>query len=242
MSKGDLGTAIHSVIVEIDALDEPESVASCLAEFAAHFAISAVMISVPSLSGDAEKPDHVIGAKPESLATRFLAEENIDQDIAVRTAMSDMQALVWCDDTLWRKSGQNSHGLKAALDAHELNSGVLIPAFGGSGMAGFVVLAGHDLELEETDVSHLKVVATYAFSRACALQRAQLREDYGLSDREFECMKWVAAGKTDWEIGQILTISPKTVNYHVENAKRKMLVPTRVQAVMAALLSGGFRT
>jgi DNA-binding CsgD family transcriptional regulator len=56
--------------------------------------------------------------------------------------------------------------------------------------------------------------------------------------RESEILSWVAAGKSDWAIGQILNISGKTVNFHVENAKRKLGVGTRIQAVVAAMRSG----
>jgi DNA-binding CsgD family transcriptional regulator len=45
--------------------------------------------------------------------------------------------------------------------------------------------------------------------------------------RESEILSWVAAGKSDWAIGQILKISGKTVNFHVENAKRKFGVGSR---------------
>ena len=51
-------------------------------------------------------------------------------------------------------------------------------------------------------------------------------------------LAWVAAGKSDWAIGRILNISGKTVNFHVENAKRKLGVGTRVQAVVAAMRNG----
>jgi DNA-binding CsgD family transcriptional regulator len=56
-----------------------------------------------------------------------------------------------------------------------------------------------------------------------------------LTQREREILAWIAEGKSDWQIGQILNISSKTVNYHVENAKRKFAVATRIQAVIAAL-------
>ena len=35
-------------------------------------------------------------------------------------------------------------------------------------------------------------------------------------------MQWVAAGKSDDEIADILTLSAPTVTWHVENAKRKL--------------------
>ena len=64
--------------------------------------------------------------------------------------------------------------------------------------------------------------------------RAGLR----MTMRESEVLAWVAAGKSDWAIGRILNISGKTVNFHVENAKRKLGVVTRVQAVIAAMREG----
>jgi DNA-binding CsgD family transcriptional regulator len=59
-----------------------------------------------------------------------------------------------------------------------------------------------------------------------------------MTARENEILGWVAVGKSDWAIGQILNISGKTVNFHVENAKRKLGVGTRMQAVIAAMRSG----
>ena len=56
--------------------------------------------------------------------------------------------------------------------------------------------------------------------------------------RESEVLAWVAAGKSDWAIGRLLNISGKTVNFHVENAKRKFGVATRVQAVIVAMRAG----
>jgi DNA-binding CsgD family transcriptional regulator len=56
-----------------------------------------------------------------------------------------------------------------------------------------------------------------------------------LTEREREILAWIAEGKSDASIGQILCISSKTVNYHVENAKRKFAVATRIQAVLAAI-------
>ncbi len=52
--------------------------------------------------------------------------------------------------------------------------------------------------------------------------------------RQIEIMRWIAKGKSDWQIAQILFISNKTVNYHVERAKQKLRVTTRTQAVLVA--------
>ncbi len=69
-------------------------------------------------------------------------------------------------------------------------------------------------------------------------RRSCLRAAPHVTVRESEVLAWVAAGKSDWAIGRILNISGKTVNFHVENAKRKLGVGTRIQAVIAAMRIG----
>lgn len=55
-----------------------------------------------------------------------------------------------------------------------------------------------------------------------------------LTARELECLYWSARGKSNPEIATILKLSRHTVNTHIENAKRKLGVATRVQAVAIA--------
>lgn len=60
-----------------------------------------------------------------------------------------------------------------------------------------------------------------------------------LTPRQEEIAPWLVAGKSDWEIGQILEISEKTSNYHVENMKRAYGVKTRAQFVAAYVRDQG---
>ena len=53
----------------------------------------------------------------------------------------------------------------------------------------------------------------------------------GLSDREHEILHWVKTGKTNFEIGIILTISPNTVKNHLKRIFQKLDVSCRAQAV-----------
>lgn len=60
-------------------------------------------------------------------------------------------------------------------------------------------------------------------------------QSYRLSPRERECLLWSAQGKTRWEIAQILSITPRTVTFHLENAKRKIGVFSICKAVAIAI-------
>ena len=55
-----------------------------------------------------------------------------------------------------------------------------------------------------------------------------------LNERELQCLTWAGRGKTSPEIATILGLSKRTVNFHVENACRKLNVSTRTEAVVKA--------
>jgi len=59
----------------------------------------------------------------------------------------------------------------------------------------------------------------------------------GLTRRERQCLELAAQGKSDWVAGRILGISERTVHNHIEHAKRRLSVATRVQAIVHALVS-----
>jgi DNA-binding response OmpR family regulator len=57
-----------------------------------------------------------------------------------------------------------------------------------------------------------------------------------LAERERETLTWAARGKTFAEIGEILGLSRRTVEFHLDNARRKLGVPTRTQALVKAAI------
>ena len=61
---------------------------------------------------------------------------------------------------------------------------------------------------------------------------------HGLTDREAEVLRLLAAGHTNREIGKQLFISPKTGGVHVTNILRKLAVRDRVQAAAVAVRLG----
>lgn len=55
-----------------------------------------------------------------------------------------------------------------------------------------------------------------------------------LSRRQLECLSWAEAGKSARDTGQILGISQRTVEKHLEHACGVLGVRTRIQAVVRA--------
>lgn len=59
-----------------------------------------------------------------------------------------------------------------------------------------------------------------------------------LTSRERECLRWASLGKTNWEISKILNVKETTVQTHIENAKRKFNVTSKMQAVIRSIQCG----
>ena len=58
-----------------------------------------------------------------------------------------------------------------------------------------------------------------------------------LTPREREVLEWLAAGKTNRDIAEIIGAKPRTVEKHLERVYQKLGVETRTAAVMRAYQS-----
>ncbi|WP_187968098.1 helix-turn-helix transcriptional regulator [Aquibium microcysteis] len=64
------------------------------------------------------------------------------------------------------------------------------------------------------------------------------RADEILSDRERECLYWVAEGKTAGEVAMILGVTANTVNSYLGQAIRKVGASNRAMAIATAIRAG----
>lgn len=55
-----------------------------------------------------------------------------------------------------------------------------------------------------------------------------------LKEREVEVLTWAARGKTSAEIAQILKLTKRTVDFHIDNARIKLGAATRIEAAIKA--------
>jgi DNA-binding CsgD family transcriptional regulator len=68
-------------------------------------------------------------------------------------------------------------------------------------------------------------------------EQAVLQRAYALTSREAEVLLWISRGKPNRDIGEILNISPRTVNKHLEQIFVKLGVENRAAAAAAAVRS-----
>ncbi|WP_163267218.1 response regulator transcription factor [Chelativorans alearense] len=135
------------------------------------------------------------------------------------------------------------------LNAPEAGEGVLTALqermrqwFGGRDPAA---LTGESLTLRLADSSDLQLVCLgmiapdeHLFrlvSQGGAKEEETLRQHFGLTLRESEVLVWIARGKTNRDIADVLKLSPRTVNKHLEQIYVKLGVENRASAAVKAM-------
>ncbi|MBV9548637.1 MAG: hypothetical protein JO256_03075 [Alphaproteobacteria bacterium] len=119
-------------------------------------------------------------------------------------------------------------GFAAALGAPR----GLAAARGFAGCFSFLRRRGAVLPAASFAAAHC--VAAMAFEAAQAVARVEPPRRR-LSSRQRDCMILAARGKSDWEIGLLLGIGQSTVHKHIEEAKKRFGVTTRIQLVVRGL-------
>lgn len=125
--------------------------------------------------------------------------------------------------------------------AHGINSGYTVPfRIPGERGAFFSVARRKHGAFTHAEAAAARLVGAIAFQRGRDLIKGRAVKALGapLSPRQIDCLQLIAAGKTDWEMGIILDLSPSTVHEYVEGARRRYGVKTRSQLVLAAARDG----
>ncbi|WP_229207109.1 MULTISPECIES: LuxR family transcriptional regulator [unclassified Duganella] len=128
--------------------------------------------------------------------------------------------------------------------SYGLRAGVTLPVHGRSGEFGMLSFVSDQLQ-PKAGAGQLELLASVALVRDYAQESARkfspgksTAPAVKLTARELECLKWVAAGKSSWEVSRILGRSEATVNFHLANIMRKFDVSTRQQAIVKSIAAG----
>jgi DNA-binding CsgD family transcriptional regulator len=68
-----------------------------------------------------------------------------------------------------------------------------------------------------------------------------LKQKLAVTEREAEVLLWIARGKSNRDIAEILDLSPRTVNKHLEQIYAKLGVENRTSAAALAVRTVGIR-
>lgn len=230
-------------ISDLQQADTPGAVAEKLLDVTSSFGLTALMAGTVPHPGTprGQQKDHVLLCDwPLEWLERYVARNYVDHDPVV-SHMKHLQApFQWRDAAEEIKIDRGGEAVMGDAGEFKLRDGLAFPLVTLDGQIVMVSLGGEQVEMSGMEFGMISLVATYAVGRAMQLHTGSDRiiDHVALTPRERECLKWAAAGKSEWEISQILGISEHTSEKHLLNAKFKLGAVNRVQAVAEAIRRG----
>ena len=118
-----------------------------------------------------------------------------------------------------------------------MTNGLGLQSFGPKGRNGILAidLAPEVRRLTPEVMASLRWACQAMHLRYCELLLRELGEVPVLSSRELQVLKWVAHGKTNGLIAEILGISAHTVDAHLRRVYLKLGVADRISAALRGL-------
>ena len=149
------------------------------------------------------------------------------------------------NDSGYGKRSLTPRAWRGQVHETTIATGVSFPVHHKDGAVGILSLVPDaDADTGEGARGHSKwlygaVIANYVHEAMLQLVRKnELLLNAPLTPRELECLKWIAHGKSTWEISRILGISEHGVQHHVRNTMEKFDVTSRHEAVARAMACG----
>jgi len=224
---------LSQLITDVGTATSPRSVWPLLKTFVEQFGVTHISIFDKAPAGD-----NMIG-------DRLFSDGGIDFGDSHATAPNPLILAALQSRRPVAASELLSHGLvlgrwqESFRFIAKQGDALALPIVGSNGTEGLAILSGPIERMSALSRSLLQIAVHLAFKRAAQLNSepavAGESANSNLSARQAECLRWVAQGKTDPEIGIILGVSPRTVRFHLDKAKDKLKVMTRVQAVTKAV-------
>lgn len=184
----------------------------------------------------------VINGYPDAWLGRYWEQAYSFTDPVVAFCSQHTVPILW-HDLIMDKTSISAQVMNEAAD-FGLKTGISMPIHSPQGEMGILSFTlnnhgvGHRGTAQQA-LPYVQLLAGYlheAVRRVLALADPDSRE--ALTTREQECLRWAADGKTSWEISQLLRISERTVNFHLNNSMIKMDVCNRQHAIARAILHG----
>lgn len=182
----------------------------------------------------------LINGYPGAWTDRYVQNNYVSVDPVMRHCLRFVTPLVWHPAAFAQKEEKTFFGEAGEFG---IRSGMSFSVRGRVGEMSILSFASSSAS--RAAVQHVRNSLPIGQLLACHVHEATDRlfgrtasQDVRLSARELECLKWAAAGKSNWQIGRIMSITEHGVGFHFRNVFRKLDVSTRQQAIVRAMLLG----
>lgn len=177
------------------------------------------------------------GTTDPAWADHYVAQRHFERDGIVALLPTTLDTMIWSDLLAQEEFAEESKVIFREAKSFGLADGFVLPQHYLNGAVGATILTSPDrITRHPRERAALQILASFYGSAVRRMLAPQtLPGQVKLTPRQRECLQWVRAGKTDWEIGKILNLSEHTVADHIDAARKRLGVKNRTQAVIEAL-------
>ncbi len=179
------------------------------------------------------------GTYPLEWLQHYFESDYLSIDPVVSRGLSDHQPFDWKD--LPKDTRDVQQIFEESIDFGFGRQGLTIPIVNFLGE-----LAILNVNVDESDqdwaarkhdlMRELQIISHYLHQSVTRnIQATKESNQFSLSENELESLKWAASGKSVWETSAIISLSERTVRFHLDQARRKLRCATKVQAVAKAV-------
>ena len=183
----------------------------------------------------------LINTRPREYIARYIEKNYIVRDPVVTELRRTVDPFSWSDLRAKRSLSRSEKSIMDEGQEFGATDGLIVPIMTPSGSLSVFSPCGEQPNLSSRARAAVELIGMFsvgALKRAVTKHPSNERARAPLTPREREIMQWVATGRSDEEIADLLTLTPRTVTWHVENAKRKLDAHRRTHAVVQALRFG----
>jgi LuxR family transcriptional regulator, quorum-sensing system regulator SolR len=162
-------------------------------------------------------------------------------DPVVACSLRAMRPFFWSDVAEQTKLSEAQANFIEECKSLKVQSGVVFPFHGPGHHLDIMSISRRTSNVPDKErVGLLHAVSVQTWNRFLELAGEELFAESGaqLTERELEVLRWCKDGKTRPEIGEILCISAKTVEYHLGNIMNKLGATNQITAVVIAIQRG----
>ncbi|TDY16707.1 LuxR family quorum-sensing system transcriptional regulator SolR [Paraburkholderia sp. BL6665CI2N2] len=181
----------------------------------------------------------ILDTYPAGWMANYKEKGYVNIDPTVQAGLQSTDVIVW-SDSLFSKA----QGLWDEAREFGIAGGVAHSSLAPFNVIGLLTLARPTSCVTEAEAFALRGSLSILSWTAHTLMSELLAPKYipeaneKLTFREREVLRWTAEGKTAHEIGLILKIADRTVNFHINNSLQKLHSTNKTQAVVKAALIG----
>jgi DNA-binding CsgD family transcriptional regulator len=164
---------------------------------------------------------------PESWVRHYETESLERVDPVVQKAVATAQPFFWSWSDPDLRANPSAADFLDDAARHGIRAGFTAPIHTLRGLVGILSFASDaDWADRSSYAQHwyhdLSLALMYIHNAVARVQAHHTTMHANLTPRERECLSWAAAGKTAWETAKILERSQRTVEYHLDNARKKL--------------------